>query len=471
MFGNNNTHAFTGHSNNLLRMHQQFQQSNVPFQQNQLMMNNPNFTANMNNRMFQQRLYMERMQQIHRAKKGESMQFKEEELYKYLINPIQVDKAKKEELDKEYKNMLSGYIVEYDKKSKNDKPDEYLQKKLKKGYVMNKKDIERKVVNNKKVKEWWDSRTNQPYKNILKKENYEKKFKNKDDLIVHRVTKKDRNKALLDDELSKLEELLAEHNDQLKIIYSKNQKSQHKKKFQYTNIYKYRMTHNAKNWDELRDFYEKEQTKIDKKEKKIDNMINLLLDGDILEGDEYKTLTNELKLLSDKTLRDKEYYIGSEIDIEMKALEKDVGKSEYKKIMDDLNKEYKTSKTKKYGKHESEIEKLKKDIGKGEYKKIMNELDIDEEKPRSTKKILKIKDREDREEPVHTPPNKTLNIKVIIDREDNEKNNEETKEVNNGESKKSGYVDTSTLEKYRNRSGQVDSDLMKKYREKQSGGK
>jgi len=469
MFGNNNTHAFTGHNNNLLRMHQQFQQNNTPFQQNQLMMNNPNFTANMNNRMFQQRLYMERMQQIHRAKKGEPMQFKEDELYKYLINPIYVDKAKKEELDKEYKNMLGGYIVEYVKKSKNDIPDEYLQKKLKNGYIMNKKDIEKKVINNKKVKEWWDGRTNQPYKNILKKENYEKKFKNKDDLIVHRVTKKDRNKALLDSELSKLEELLAEHNDQLKIIYSRNQKSQHKKKFQYTNIYKYRMTHNTKNWDELRNFYEKEQIKIDRKEKKIDNMINLLLDGDILEGDEYKSLTSELKLLADKTLKDKEYYITSEIDLEMKALEKDVGKNEYKKIMEELNKEYKTSKTKKYRNQESEIEKLKKNIGKGEYKKIMDELKTDDEKPVIMKKILKIKDRDVVDDSKQESNNNTTRkIKVIMDKEESK---EVIKEESKEAGKKSGYVDMSTIEKYKNRTGQVDSDLIKKYREKQNGGK
>jgi hypothetical protein len=431
-------------------MHQQFQQSNIPFQQNQLMMNNPNFTANMNNRMFQQRLYMERMQQIQRAKRGEPMQFKEEELYKYLINPIQVDKAKKEELDREYKNMLGGYIVEYDKRSKNDKMDEYLEKKLKKGYIMNKKDIEKKVINNKKLKEWWEGRTNQPYKNILKKENYEKKFRNKDDLIVHRVTKKDRNKALLDNELSKLEELLADHNDQLKIIYSKTQKSQHKKKFQYTNIYKYRMTHNAKNWDELRDFYEKEQTKIDKKEKKIDNMINMLLDGDILEGDEVKSITRELKLLSDKTLNDKEYHKDSEIDLELNALKNAIGEKEFKKLQKELDKEYKATKT-KYSDEESEIKKLKKVVGESEYKKIMNEIDGGAEK-KTVKKVLQIKDNEQQDD--------GRKIKVIMDKE-------ETKE----ESKQSGYVDTSTIEKYKNRMGQVDSDIIKKYKERQNGGK
>lgn len=176
MFGNNNIPSFTGHNNNLLRMHQHFQQNNIPFQQNQLMVNNPNFTANMNNRMFQQRLYMERMQQIHKARRGENIQFKEEELYKYLINPIQVDKAKREEIKREFDDLKMGYIIEYDKKTKNDKQDDSLRKKLSKGYIISKKDLEKKAIGNKKLREWWGGRTNQPYKNILKKENYEKKI-------------------------------------------------------------------------------------------------------------------------------------------------------------------------------------------------------------------------------------------------------------------------------------------------------
>jgi hypothetical protein len=362
---------------------------------------------------------MERMQQIHRAKRVENMQIKEEELYKYLINPIQVDKAKKEELDKEYKDASSGYIVEYDKRSKNDKPDKYLQKKITKGYIVSKEDLERKTNGNKKIREWWGGRTNQPYKNILKKENYEKQFKNKDDLIVHRVTKKDRNKVLLDEELSKLEELLAEHNDQLKLVYSKQQKAKHKKKFQYTNIYKYRMTHNAKDWKELRDFHEKEQSKIDKKDKKIDNMINLLMDIDTLDDEEGNKIKQKLKALEDKTLKDRKYDINSEIDLELEKLEKEVGKKEFKKIMDEINTADKKS-----------------------------------------RKVLVLKDKKSTDDSVSTKSDRNKKrVKVIMNKESN--GLEESK------STKSGYVDISTIEKYKSKTGHVDSDIIEEYKNRQ----
>ena len=37
------------------------------------------------------------------------------------------------------------------------------------------------------IKDMWAKRTNQPYKNILKNQDYSKKFEKKEDLIVHKI--------------------------------------------------------------------------------------------------------------------------------------------------------------------------------------------------------------------------------------------------------------------------------------------
>lgn len=85
--------------------------------------------------------------------------------------------------------------------------------------------------------EYWKTRTNQPYKNILKNENYNKTFKTKEDLIVHKITNADREGLI--DEYKKLMDLLEKHNNELRLIYSTSKKTDHLKKFEYTNKYQF----------------------------------------------------------------------------------------------------------------------------------------------------------------------------------------------------------------------------------------
>merc|ERR1712046_13807 len=112
-----------------------------------------------------------------------------EQITDYVICPIKIAKSTKSEIERVY----------------NDTQVEYTQ-----GYI----------------KKWYEGRTNQPYKNILKNEDYNKKFKNKEDLIVHKIT--DEDKIGLLDEYEKLVHLLETHNKELKVVYSTSNKTKHK---------------------------------------------------------------------------------------------------------------------------------------------------------------------------------------------------------------------------------------------------
>ncbi len=88
------------------------------------------------------------------------------------------------------------------------------------------------------LKSYWDKRTNDPYKVIFKKENFKKDYKTQDDLVVHRVTSKD--KEGVEEEYNHKTKDILTHNNELKKIYAKEKEESHFKKFVYNNSYKYR---------------------------------------------------------------------------------------------------------------------------------------------------------------------------------------------------------------------------------------
>ena len=92
-----------------------------------------------------------------------------------------------------------------------------------------------------------------------------------------------------------LEHMLKEHNNQLSIIYSKSEELDHKKKFKYNNSYKFRLTHDPKNFNDIKELHKKEQNKIDTQQQKIDNLINTLMDSDILDQNEKKILIKDIE--------------------------------------------------------------------------------------------------------------------------------------------------------------------------------
>ena len=113
------------------------------------------------NQMYQQMMQMKRMQQANiMAKMNEiermrgKIKVNDDQLKNAIIKPIEVEKTDSRELLGKFRE------------------------------VSNKLESE--------LKEHWAKRTNQPYKNILKNEDYTKNFRKKEDLIVHKVSSLDK---------------------------------------------------------------------------------------------------------------------------------------------------------------------------------------------------------------------------------------------------------------------------------------
>jgi hypothetical protein len=135
---------------------------------------------------------------------------------------------------------------------------------------------------------YWRARTNQPYKNILKNEDYSLFYQKKnndlkkEELIVHKVTDADKLEERLLKEFIELSETIEKHDHELKAIYSLSEKMNHKKKFYYIHVNKYeKIKYDPADFNDMKndkiELYKKEQEKIDKGKKKIDDIIEDLV--------------------------------------------------------------------------------------------------------------------------------------------------------------------------------------------------
>lgn len=164
----------------------------------------------------------------------------------------------------------------------------------------------------------WKSRTNQPYKNIIKDKKHIDKFINrnnikKEELIIHTVTDKD--KEGVDEDFVNLKGKLQSHNDELKKTYSTSKETEHKKQFEYNHKYKYREQYKPSDHNQLKqdkiEFYKKEQHKMEQDKEKKDNIINSLVNnGDISNGPtkivtngKTRTVTKEPKVVTKKVVK------------------------------------------------------------------------------------------------------------------------------------------------------------------------
>lgn len=160
--------------------------------------------------------------------------------------------------------------------------------------VIKMKDLEKNFTK-KELEDLWAKRTNQGYKHIIRDEKYQKKdYKKKEDLIVHKVT--DLDKLGVDEEFDEYEKKIETQNGELKVQYSQSKELEHKKKFEYNNKYKYSAKFDPKAHEDLKDenieYFKKEQEKIEKDKKKIDDIISGLLSSNILTEEEKKELVD-----------------------------------------------------------------------------------------------------------------------------------------------------------------------------------
>jgi hypothetical protein len=272
----------TPYNNRLINGYQNFNQNNIPYQNNMLLQNNPMFVNNIQQMQMLQMQQMQKikeMQQIRQIEKINEIETKmdKEKIKESIIRPIKIEKSKdeKRKLEHKWKDAEKNYL---DNSGKEYGPE---------------------------IKQYWKNRTNQPYKNILKNENYSKNFKSKDDLIVHKVTNKD--KEGVEEGYVNLQNKIETHDKELKVIYSTNNKNEHKKKFDYNHVYKYRVQYDPKSHDKLKDdkikYYKELQKKEEEGKQKMDAILETLVSDGIFDKDEINSINiNKSNNDSDKEL-------------------------------------------------------------------------------------------------------------------------------------------------------------------------
>lgn len=190
----------------------------------------------------------------------------DEKIRQAIIQPhtIQRDPNKKK-LETDYKAAETGYI---DKSGKDKKNWKY----------------------GSTIQNYWKGRTNDPYKVILVEENFKKDFKSDKDLIVHRVTQADKDSKKVTQAYIATQENMEKHNNELQMIYSTDKKNEHLKKFQYTNVYRYKCKTESKDHDEMKKdtvaYYKDKQKKEEESKQNRDQVLSSLINNNIFDKDE-----------------------------------------------------------------------------------------------------------------------------------------------------------------------------------------
>lgn len=308
--------------NSLFNNFHNYQQGRMPVHNNNLLRNNPVFAANMNrsqqinqmqmNEYYRKMQYMKMFQEMKKEKLKSLGTMNNDDIKKAIINPEMNDLTdqEKQEISVNYDQLKDKYGDDG---------------RYKKG-----------------VQKYWEQRTNEPYKNILKNEDYTKNFKKEEDLIVHKVTDLDKDEEKLEFEFKDLEDKIEKHNKDLKIIYSSSKEAENKKKFEYNNVYKFRIKYDPKDHDEKKkdkiEYYKKEQKKIEKGNKKFNEIVESMVNNDLFDKDQLEKLgitvnDDEIEVDIDKI---------TQIDNELKN---SLGEEEYNNIMNTNGEEERSKKT------------------------------------------------------------------------------------------------------------------------------
>lgn len=263
------------HYNNKLLMNynQSMQNTNNTFRQNELLQHNPMFMNGVDQNTAQQMQMMQQklkeMQQIKQLEKINELEttIDKEKIKESIIRPIHIEKDKnsKQKLEKEWKEAESKYLD-----------------KSKKQY-------------GSEIVEYWKKRTNEPYKNILKNVEYKKEYKDPKELVVHRITKDDKDEKKTKEQYQSYEATREKHDGELKVIYSNSKLNEHKKDFEYKHVYKYRIPHDSKDHEKLKQDkikYYKEQQKKEESGKEQLSSLQKLIDDGIFDKDEVNEIAN-----------------------------------------------------------------------------------------------------------------------------------------------------------------------------------
>jgi len=255
-------------NNRLINEYTHFNQNNMQLPNNVLLQNNPFLVNNQD-----QLLHMQKIKEIQQVKHIDKMNelsntLDKQKIKESVIRPIKIEKNKKDRYE------LESNWKEAEKKYRDNTGKDY--------------GIE--------IHNYWKQRTNQPYKTIIKDEtNAKKNYKSKDDLIVHRVTHKDKDKEVVEKSYQELEKNLEKHNNELHVIYSTSNKNEHKKKFEYNHVYKYRVQYDPKDHDKLKSdrikYYKDKQKQEEEGKKTVDSILDTLMNEGIFDKDELSSIS------------------------------------------------------------------------------------------------------------------------------------------------------------------------------------
>lgn len=260
-------------NNRLLNEYNQYNYHSGQFS-NKLLQQNPNFINQQNNQQMQhiQQMQMQKMReqqqirQIEKINELESTMGKDykEKIKEAVIQPVKIDKsATKKELETKWKQAEQNYFTTTKDNKKQYGPE---------------------------IQKYWQSRTNESYKTIIKDKIPPKQIKDDKDLIVHKVTKKD--KEGVDNDFQKMNVVRKKHNSELDVVYAKDKETEHKKKFDYTHVYKYRIQYDPKSHGELKQdkvkYYKEQQKQEEEKKQLKDSILECLVNDSIFSPDELK---------------------------------------------------------------------------------------------------------------------------------------------------------------------------------------
>lgn len=231
-----------------------YQQSSRPVQNNLLNTQDPRKQMLLQ----QQQQMMEKIKQEQESKKIERLHklektYNQDKLRDTLIQPLKV-REKNNDIGRVYKSAVDKYGLE--------------------------------------VNDYQKKRTNEPYKVILKgivlkEEDYRKDYKDPNTLIVHKTTKEDKDKRVIETSYQNFSSNIKEQNNELKKIYSDTNQSMHKEKFEYNNKHLYRAKHDPSDHTSLKkgriSFYKKEQQLMEDGKEKLDNIIESLISAGMMD--------------------------------------------------------------------------------------------------------------------------------------------------------------------------------------------
>lgn len=265
------------------------------FPNNNMMNNNPYFSNFINNTSVQERINNAKIEQVRRAKNVKELGMNEQELISYVINPIKIEKMDK-------KNV-GELLVKYDEQAS-------MYNNINSFYKNNAVAIPVP----KAIQELWDNRKNTPYKNILHfldiKDYTNKKYTKEQDLIIHKTTQLEKaaDIDILKKKLNKIQKMICNQNNELENIYTDKKKMKFLEKFEYENKNKNKINYDPKNCAELKEIYKNEQRKLNKQNKRIDDMIELLMSREDLSKEDIEEIQKmhdvELNIISQQNQSD-----------------------------------------------------------------------------------------------------------------------------------------------------------------------